>query len=561
MPMPTVDPATAPIAEPSAFETAVRERSWAWLLELQRRLGTEAQIVDAAGGAVLLPRATLPSAGSLASLLESPDAALEGALSEALHDRAPRVAVVDGLEVACVALVHDGRAAGALVLGRPARGGRADALAVGSIDALTSWLSIAVGAHLTEPPGLRARGLDRVSPLCRLLSREAHGGSDSALIRRFAEAMAIWYDVNVTGYVETENGTFLREVVLPGNAGDRSPAWIGAEGVPEGSELAPLPQAQADRFTSAGTGDALVARLRAGKGPSWLVLFAGRADDYLIQRLAAAVAILRLSLQAAVSAAAVRVAAAVSRSLAGRGLEAGARLALDELRTAVGAAAASMLVESFDGGPVVRADSPAAGGAPEPREAARLVVERQAEGNLRTRLVLTRTDGRPFTPAHHRMAAVAAELLGSDADRGEPGASRERRRRARRFDEEIERCALQALGEGTPVTAIVVAPTPDARDVDLRAWMRAVRGWTRATDLVGPLAAGGLGILLRDAPPEHAAGVAGRLRNLMDTAGGKGSVAVGVASRPPGAPAAGIIDDARRAILLTARGKSPARDF
>jgi hypothetical protein len=563
MPMstPIVDSSITAIADPSPFETAVRERSWAWLVEFERRLGSDVEIVDAKG-ARLLQRGAPSTGRGAAALLESSAPPLMAALSAACATRTPHVVTLDGLEVVCTALVHDTRVAGALVVSRPLTVGRGEGPAAVSIDLVASWLSTAAEAHLTDPPGLTPSGLDRVSPLCRLLAREARAGSDAGLVRWFAEAMAIWYDIDVSGYVETDAGTFVRDVVLPGNAGDRSPASIPAEGVPTGTDLVRWPQEQGDRLGSGVASEAWATRVRAGSGPAWLLLMAGKVDAHGAHRLAAAVAVLRLSMQVAAAAAAAGIAAAVSRALAGAHGPDGTRLALDTIRTTVGATTASLVIESPDGTPLVRPVHMPDGAARESPDAARIVVTRASLDRTIT-LTLTRHDGRAFTPIHRQAAQAASLLLDACAGRATPRTGGgERRRVVGRPESEIEQYAAQTLTGGVPVTVLVLTLPPTAREAEAQLWVRSMRAWLRDSDVVDVLAPGEIGVLLRHTAREDAAGIVGRLKEQIENVRAEtGPLTVGAASRTPGDAAAGIVQDARKSILLTTRGKSPAEGF
>ena len=177
------------IAEPSAFETIVRERSWDWLVELQRRLGVELQLVGVQL-TPLLPHA-LGAAEGLSSLLALPDSPLRPAVSAAFRFRKPQALTLDGVHLVCVALGSGRRAPGVLVVSRAATEAAEHADRVRDRLALiASWLTTAIDAHVDSPPGMHASGLNRVSPLCRLLSHDSGARSDRDLVRMFGEALA-----------------------------------------------------------------------------------------------------------------------------------------------------------------------------------------------------------------------------------------------------------------------------------------------------------------------------------------------------------------------------------
>jgi hypothetical protein len=74
-PMVVTDNTSLVAQEPSAFEMAVRERSWDWLLELRRRLKVDLQLVDKRY-APLLPFTAAGATASVTGLLEPGDSPL-----------------------------------------------------------------------------------------------------------------------------------------------------------------------------------------------------------------------------------------------------------------------------------------------------------------------------------------------------------------------------------------------------------------------------------------------------------------------------------------------------
>src|SRR5262245_52131988 len=109
---------TSPVAqEPSAFETAVRERSWDWLLELRRRLKVDLQLVDKRYAA-LLPFTATGATVNVSSLLEQGEPTLRTAIGSAMQSRQPQATAIHGLQVVSLGLAMEKNASGALVIGR-----------------------------------------------------------------------------------------------------------------------------------------------------------------------------------------------------------------------------------------------------------------------------------------------------------------------------------------------------------------------------------------------------------------------------------------------------------
>ena len=334
-----VTDSTSPVAqEPSAFETAVRERSWDWLLELRRRLKVDLQLVDKRNVA-LLPF-TAPSSGvSVSVLLEQNEPALRTAVAYALQQRQPQTLALQNLQVAALALSLEPNASGALVIARAQNPGQDAEAARGQLQLVGSWLSTAIEAHLQSPPAFHASGITRLSPLARLLAQAAERESDRELIRLFGEAVAVWHDIDVSGYIEVDDETFVRDVTLPGTTTTERPATIPAVGLPDSPELMLLPQGHLDRFGLPVGDDVYVRRFRRRDGRSWLLVITGEIGAQDLQRLGAYVAVLECALALATSEASVRVMSAVSRRLAevDEPIEARASRALEDLRAEIGA--------------------------------------------------------------------------------------------------------------------------------------------------------------------------------------------------------------------------------
>jgi hypothetical protein len=498
----------------------------------------------------LLPHG-IGGADTLSTLLSRPESALQTAVSAAMRTRKPQALTVHGVHVVCVALGSSRRAPGALVVSRIASEPPDQAERVRErLELIASWLTTAIEAHVESPPGMHASGLDRVSPLCRLLAHDGGPRSDRELVRMFGEALAIWFDVDAFGYVETARGTFARDVSLPGVDSGTQPGVLPSLGLFDGATLTRMPAGHAERFGFAQNSPAFVARIHQQDGPSWLIVLSGAIELADVERLDACVAVLRVSMASHGAGVTAETVAAVANCLmTGGHAEACATMALSELRDRLGASSAVLTIEGADHNPVVRAVSRAGEGpGPDPARASRLVMARQVEGGGVVNLALAHWGGRPFSPQEHQVtAAVAAAFerwsqgLAAWHDTG-----RERRRSSARFEQELESFAGQALSRGVAATAIVVR-APAARDVPglVHRWVSAIRGYMRASDIVGVLSDGEVGVLLHDAGAEQASRAAARVTAVVAATPEAGAVTVGIAIRQPGEPAAGIVQEAR----------------
>jgi hypothetical protein len=540
---------SSPVAqEPSGFEVAVRARSWDWLLELRRRLKVDIQLVDDRH-TPLLPFAAAGAAPSLSALWEQREPVVVSAVTSALQTRVPHAVAWHGLQIVCMALTVERSASGVLVLGRMLPQGQDSEASRAQLELVGSWLSTAVEAHLLSPPALHASGVNRIAPLAKLLATAAETESDRELVRLFGEAVAVWHDIEVSGYIEMADGHFARDVSLPGaRKGDR-PATIPAMGLPDSAELARLPQGHVDRFGLPVNNEAYACQLRRGHGRAWLLVFTGAIDAYDLQRLVAYVSLLDVALALASAEAAAHVTATLTRRLADGddAPDTRASLALDELRGVLAGSSATLLVESVNGDVVLRASSPVIAGH-ETAKSSRLTVVNRSDRHYTTTVSIGRGEGLQFTPRDHAVATAAADVLNAWVASYRVSTSRrDRRTGAPAFHEVMERSAREAVERGAPVTAVVLL----IRDAMLspgstQRWVAGMRGQMRPSDLAGMLAEGEIALLMHDTTAQHAKTIASRLRAVVEGLPGADPILIGVATRVPGLPIVdGIVREAR----------------
>ena len=545
--------------EPSSFEVAVRDRSWDWLLELRRRLKVDLLLVDSRPS-VLLPTLT-DQAARLSAMLEHGEGALLTAISASLRERASQTLDLGGLQIICVPVITERNACGALLVGRVSPS-RQDAVASRSqLELVASWLTAAVDAHLLSPPAFQSSGLNRVAPLAQLLGQASARESDRELIRLFGEAIAVWHDIEVSGYVETTAGVFARDVTLPGTKKGERPAVIPSVGLPDSTDLVRLPQGHLDRFGLPVNDDVFVRRFKGKDGRSWLMVFTGEIGEYDLQRIGAYVALLDLALLVSTSAFTARITRTIAASLATLDVpETQAARALEELRAALGAAAATLTIESSSGVPAINITAPA--GASEVHadaSAFRLVLVKRSERHYTTTLSLGRNESLQFTPRDHAAATVAVSMFDAWAPAALGGARArfERRAAPRGFAEVLQRSAREAHERGAPI-AVVVLLIRDAASLpgSTQRWVAGIRAQLRASDLAGMLGEAEIGLLMMDTGAEQAKSIAERLRAVVGGEPGQESILVGVAARNPGQDTVdGIVQDAREDALAGTRRK------
>jgi len=527
----------------NAFSVLVGGRSWDWLRELCRPLGVQAQLLDDSALPLLPPETPSGQPGaSIRELTARPERPLQGAVARALQSRSPQPLQLEGTDILCTPLVIEGRPLGVLAVARLPRPAPVP-VSNEQLSTVCGWLAGAVERHLSSAPV----GPDNLSALHKVLQHVVQGGTDRDLVAVFAEALALWHDIEVVGYIETAPGVFVRAASLAGRTVQDRPIVFPAQALPPELRVTRIPQTDINGMEGAGPGDVLVTTLARGSGNgSWLLTMSGAIDACDQQVLGNYVSALDMAIALATAASRTRIAMLLSnRLLASPGEAAGGfEAALDALRAALAATAASFAVESTGRRMVYHAGPAEIGAAAGEPDRARMMVRRMMPDNAGATLTLVRADHQHFTPLEHSMALVAAELLADWV--GKPAAV-EVHEAVTVFGRTIERLASEALERGLAVTAVVVATSGSAPGAS-QAFVDELRRQMRQSDVVGVLRPGEVGLLLPDTTAAHASAVARRLRAALGAlAASRSSIrAIGFATRVPGEGVAeGILNDAR----------------
>ena len=527
----------------NAFSVLVGGRSWDWLRELCRPLGVQAQLLDESGTPLLPPETPSGQATpALRELAARPERPLQSAVTMALQTRAPQDVQLEGTDILCTPLVVDGRRLGVLAVARPPRPMPVP-VSSEQLGTVCGWLAGAVERHLSSAPA----GPDNLAALHKVLQHVVQGGTDRDLVAVFAEALALWHDIETVGYIETAPGVFLRAASLAGRTVEDRPIVFPTQAMPAELRVTRIPQTDINGMESAGPGDVLVTTLARGTGNgSWLLTMSGAIDACDPQVLGNYISALDMAVALATAASRTRVAMLLSNRLSSSPGESasGFEGALDAVRAALAATAASFAVESGGRRAVYHAGSADVAVAAGEPDRARLIVRRDVAGSAAATLTLVRADQQHFTPLEHSMGLVAAELLGDWA--GKP-AGAEIHEAATVFGRTIERLASEALERGLAVTAVVVATSGSAPGAS-QAFVDELRRQMRQSDVVGVLRPGEVGLLLPDTTAAHASAVARRLRSALGAlAAARSSIrAIGFATRVPGEGVGeGILNDAR----------------
>ncbi len=518
----------------------VAERSWEWVRELCAPLSLDLQIFDT----VLRPQLSPPHGSPFADGPRSGSRA-EGAVVEAIRTRRVQHIATDDAMTLFAPLVVRAEVAGVLVLTHNRHGRKAHR--VGSPDRLHqvgAWLAAAVARHLASAAG----HVHDLTPFIRLLESGSASGSDRDVIALFAEAMAVWHDVEVVGCVEVGQGSYAREVAIGARTGSADLVTLSAEAIPAPLRLAPLSAADAEGLAPPTAPEAIATTLTRRHGQShWLLVFTGATDTCDAQLLMNYVAALDMAIGHLTAAACGGVTATALRHAPGDrpSMRDGLRAVLSDVSTRLAADAVALIAEF----PALR--TPIRIGSievlPKPRvfDRSRLAVVKRGDAGEAVLLGVHRAIGRDFTPLERQVLETAAENI---LAWGGPGA-------VRSSPEEppssgvLERLAQEALERGSTVTAVVVTTTSQAspRVQDVR--VERIRRGLRQSDEVCLLRSGELGLLLRDTTADTAATVTKRIDTTLRQSHDGPPIRVstiGYETRLPGkGAAAGIVQAAR----------------
>ena len=537
--------------EPSRFDAVVRTRSWEWLAALSHRFQLEVQLVDVHGNSRL--PANGPDQASLARLVAAGVSDVRTLAAAAVTLRTRQTATIQGLRVSAYPLTDRGEVIGAVLMAYPMPARRGGGSVDEHIDLEVASQSIlqAIQAHLQSASAPARSSIDDVASLGHMLDATASQGTDRELVSAFAAALAFWKRIDVYGYVMTANGMFAAEVSPPVPMQQQMPQNIAASSLPSASTLTALSSAQVQALGMSHCPDVLVARLPDGDYP-WLIVFCGSIPRSEAARLSLYVRLLDQLIRTVTSESIVKLMAAMSAHLLEHGepVQDAATAALDALNASTAMSSSTLTVTTGYGAPLLQV------GQSDPRPTggsggSRLATLRRVPNRYTLNLVLTSGDGRRITRQQRDVIEAVANLLDawvrSIITRLQ---QHDRRTAARAFDEVLDRYATQALERGSTVSVVVLLMSDAACFPGLtQQWVARIRATMRASDVVGMLGEGEIGLLLDDTPGDRAEAVASRLLKMLESIEdrhGSPVVAAGVASRSPGGPGGiGVAAEAR----------------
>ncbi len=534
----------------------VRSRSWEWLDALNRRLQIEVQLVDAQG------YSRVPAANAaqtpLARLVASGAAEVRALATTAGARRTRQTSNIGDLRVVAQPLLEADEIIGAVLIGYslPARRGAAQSQI--DIEGIIEGVFQAIFAHLAAPAAGRPQ-VDDLGSLANVLDAAAATGTDRELVAAFAAALAFWKRIDVYGYVSTANNIFVADVLPPVAAEPRIATTIPASALPSSSALTALSPSQIEALGIRDAPDVIVARVPEGDNP-WLLVFCGTIPAVEVVRLGVYVRLLDQLIRTVTSDVIVRLVTTISAHLVefGESAEAAATAVLDALNAGIGMSSSALTLTTGYGAPLLQVGQPDVARPTDVTTATRLATMRRVPSRYTLSITLTAADGRRITRYQRDVAEAVTNVVDAWIRRALPELQqRDRRAGSRAFDQVLERFAGEALESGSTVSVIVLLVREATSSPGLtQQWIARIRAMMRASDIVGMLGEGEIGLLLHDTTHDRADVVAHRVLKLLVADGAYGApvVAVGVASRTPdGAGSAGIADEARNDAIARAR--------
>jgi hypothetical protein len=529
------------------LDSTMSRQSCDWLAEVALRLNVVVEVVDGQR-AVVCPVGRTLDAATLRRTITGEDASLLDAIADAAHSKTPVPVAIEGLQALCFGLAPGGTL---LVARRLAVNEQPDDCRQ-DLESIGAWLTGALEASLGQP---NAVGVEpyRIVSFRRILHEATARGSLRRVVGAFVEALSVWDDVRVSGYVAGAAGGFFQYVSTMAAHPSSTPEHLEEGDLPSIGRMVRLTRAEADRLgLAADPGDTLILRLLIGTESEWVLVFAGMIDDRVEVRLRVYSDMLRESLNDVLSATTTRVVAEVARrpTTPAEPIDTAVRQALDQLTRTIGARQAALILATPAGRQTLAIGSAELVSTADQARANRLVARSSDAGGVIT--VVVERDQAPFAVFEREIiqAAVAAIHPWVQAA-GARGNDTERRQSFRPIDLMFDQLATEAVASGQQASVIVMSIDVGLhRPGLLPMWVGRIRGQLRGGDRAGILSDREIAVLLCGASADQAAVVSSRLKRMLESDDGLRAAVhttIGVTTRVPDLPFEGSLVDAARA--------------
>jgi hypothetical protein len=539
---------------------AVRHYEWAWLVQLVRRLNTDVVLVDGHG----VPVVSAVS-DALAPTVRQPE--FSALVARARHASAAETIRTGGALVACAAVRSADEPWVLAVLRAAPAGASATESGPAALPVIAPWLASAVEAHLeSERRNIDEQAL-RLSALRRALAEAETSEVD--VVKVFADAAAIWEDVEVRGYIERADGQYELATSPRGGATEGFPSQL-PPGAAVPRELSRISARGVDQLGIGSNADMFVARIAPPSASSWLLSFSGAADGGTVNRLSVYVDALEQVLREVGTEQRWRLQRALWHHLLGDAddLASAATGTVGEIKAAIDADASRLTIALGRGGQVVGAGDAVDAVDRRANASRSLRTTRDLPGGGSLTIAAARHAGREaFTARDRDLLQTACELLQPwAAGAGRTAWLSERRAALRPFDAVVQQMTSDAARRGSRIAVLVIRLRDDAVLPGTAGRLAArIRPYLRAAEPAGAVTDREIATVLFDATAQQAEAVVERLRRLGhaqdDERAGLATAAFGVAhAEPGGEPDIPLLTAARNDARLTEQGNEISSD-
>lgn len=476
-------------------------------MDLREHLAPTLEVLDAAGEPIL-PVVRGEVADRLRRQLRvGPSSVLQSAAREAQPGVPVMFALVDGLRVAVIGVADAARTRFTLLLAERADAGRDSARRV-ELTRMLAWLARAFGSTSAN----RARDWRELSVLHQVLQKTVAAGSIPGVLHAYAEALAVWADIDTRAYSGNYTGRYVLDVALAGASASDAPHTLLVTALDAVRERRHLNAAEARALGFAPGTDIILSPIRIADQVPWLVSYSGRFTEADEERIALFEDMLVAALDATDEVEASRLMWLMMQHLVDtkRTPRDAAMASLAELER-TGLCTAALLIVRRGGMAVLQLGVPVpdAGRNDAWPSAAIQQFALTVPEPFEASLTLWRPADRPFSERETRLGSIGASVLGDWAsgvlDRGDLGS-----------DEATDEAADRRQPDGANVSLLVILPGATSTSQEQReTWLGDIRPQLRPGDIIGALASGEISVLLPGAAAEGAEAVASRLSRLF----------------------------------------------
>jgi hypothetical protein len=390
---------------------------------------------------------------------------------------------------------------------------------------MADWFSeLIMGRLVPRPVSQPSAGVQQLSLLYKLLSESVPRSSDRMIVFRFAEALAVWADVEIRAYVADITGRYSLEVSLPGSDSEAAPAAFDSNPIPDDASFRHLSAVECRELGFHGVDAVVLASIGGqsqggGSDREWLIAASPVAIDLDIH-LPSYVDALSHALNDFYAVESSRLTwAMMQHFLEFDAADAAARAAVAEVSAYIHTPVHFAVF--CDRGLVLFSGDHAALLA-SGHSADLVSVPVTGPAGYSAIVGTRRSAGRLFGYRDLRCLHTAASAFATWLPHALPQlvSSGGRRMPSRLFDRVVERQSAQAAAEQDDISLLVIAPPAGALGaVTAQRWIGRIREQLRPADLAGRLSSGDIGVLLPQTP-RPGAFVVGKRLNEMITASG-----------------------------------------